>query len=188
VETFSKMVALVIYGGNLSTREIAKQLVDRLESIIPPAIFVSPENVVHLEKYSVIIIGSAIRGSRWLPSVTSLLQANADVLSKKPVWAFSVARDRGLPRFVAKRWAAWQEKRLSKIITREILVQEHRMFVLGETRKLSIGSERESHGNAYTQDINRWADHIAIAVKNLGGSKSALNLDQGGVMPHHSMI
>jgi menaquinone-dependent protoporphyrinogen oxidase len=50
-----------------------------------------------LQKYTAIIIGSAVHGMEWLPIATKFLETNAPTLRRIPVWAFSVGAPSAMP-------------------------------------------------------------------------------------------
>lgn len=55
-----------------------------------------------LQKYTSIIIGSAVHGIAWLPPAVRFLETNAPTLRRIPVWAFSVGAPAAMPKPMQK--------------------------------------------------------------------------------------
>jgi menaquinone-dependent protoporphyrinogen oxidase len=93
------MQVLVGYASaHGSTRQIAERVGSRL-SRAGVAVHVVP--VAELEEigpYDAVVLGSAIHNGAWLPGAKDVVRANSDVLSRKPVWLFSVGMVAALPR------------------------------------------------------------------------------------------
>ena len=93
------MQVLVGYASaHGSTRQIAERVGSRL-SRAGVAVHVAP--VAELEdigRYDAVVLGSAIHNGAWLPGAMDVVRANSDVLSRQPVWLFSVGMVAALPR------------------------------------------------------------------------------------------
>lgn len=55
-----------------------------------------------LQKYTSVIIGSAVHGMQWLPPATKFLETNAPTLRRIQVWAFSVGAPSAMPTPIQK--------------------------------------------------------------------------------------
>jgi menaquinone-dependent protoporphyrinogen oxidase len=101
------MRTLLTYAtSHTSTATISSQIHKTLTSLHPSIdIDLFPiENVTSsdLQKYTSIIIGSAVHGMAWLPPATMFLETNAPTLRRIPVWAFSVGAPIAMPKAVQK--------------------------------------------------------------------------------------
>lgn len=72
-----------------STAEIARKIGDALIATGIEAIVQLPDEVVSVEPYDAVILGSGVYAGRWLGSAKSLVDREAEALAARPVWLFS---------------------------------------------------------------------------------------------------
>ena len=126
----------------------------------------APEDVVSLEPYEAVILGSAVYMGRWLEPATAFADRFAEALPERRVWLFSSGplgdppKPAGDPVNVAAIEASTQ-------------AIEHRVFAgsmdkreLGFGEKLVIAGVRAPYGDFRPWDeIAGWAQGIARAIE-----------------------
>ncbi len=82
---------LVTYASRAgSTAEIAEAIGKTLTQNGTTVDIVPMQDVKDLSRYSAVVAGSPIRGSKWLPEAMQFLQAHRGELAKKPFATFTV--------------------------------------------------------------------------------------------------
>jgi menaquinone-dependent protoporphyrinogen oxidase len=82
---------LIVYATRSgSTREVAEVIGATLEQRGADADVREVAQVRDLASYSAVIVGSAIRGAKWLPEALGFVNANRDALSRVPLAYFQV--------------------------------------------------------------------------------------------------
>ena len=82
---------LVAYASVTGSTGGAAEIVARTLAGQGAAVEVHPlQNVASLAGFDAVVLGSAIRGSKWLPEASTFLQANREQLSKVPTAFFTV--------------------------------------------------------------------------------------------------
>ena len=85
------MTILVTYASKHgSTRGIAEHMAERLRQLGKPAEARLVDDVADAGRYEAFVIGSAIYYGSWLKEATEWVHRHQDVLSKRPVWLWSV--------------------------------------------------------------------------------------------------
>lgn len=86
------MKILVAYATKAgSTAEVAAEIGRVMESEGGCQVDVCPVSKLNgVDGYDAVVIGSAIRGGRWLPEATKFVEKNRDALSRVPVALFTV--------------------------------------------------------------------------------------------------
>ncbi len=194
------MKALIVYGSKHgSTREIAERMSQVLEvQGIQTTVADAQRPVGVLERYDVIIVGSAIRIRSWLRPPLRFILSNRSALLTKQVWLFSSGLLVDDPRSL--------HPRSLRKIERTIEPREHRFFIgslqpgnLSPIHKMVLrlpvvkrifpmGDDRNWN------EIEDWASTIARSAQ-VGGSgmtrmmnkdpseaKRSSGLDQSGTM------
>lgn len=82
-------VLVTAAGKHGATLEIAEAIALELRVLGVAAEFVPPADVIELESYEAVVLGSAVYTGHWLPAATAFVDAHADVLRTRPVWLFS---------------------------------------------------------------------------------------------------
>jgi len=122
------MTTLIAYGSRRgTTAEIAERIKAVLESKGISTETLPLDKVTTFQKYSVVILGSAIYNFEWLPESQSFLHSNASALLNVPTWAFSV----GCPNTAPKRWNMTKEEEEPMIreqIEKELKIKGHAIF------------------------------------------------------------
>jgi menaquinone-dependent protoporphyrinogen oxidase len=122
------MTTLIVYGSRHgTTAEIAERIKGILESKGISTEALPLDKVTDFNKYSVVIVGSAIHTFEWLPESRSFLHTNASKLLNIPTWAFSVGCPGGAP----KRWDMTREEEETMIrghIESDIKIKDHALF------------------------------------------------------------
>lgn len=72
-----------------STKEIGQSIADVLGAAGVDVRVVDPEDVVSVDSYEGVIIGSAVYAGHWMHSAIEMVEAFEDDLAKAPVWIFS---------------------------------------------------------------------------------------------------
>ncbi|MBN2118719.1 MAG: flavodoxin domain-containing protein [Anaerolineales bacterium] len=82
---------LVTYASRSgSTAEIAEAIGKTLTQNGTPVDVLCMQDVKDLSRYSAVVAGSPIRGSKWLPEAIQFIQAHRSELAKKPFATFTV--------------------------------------------------------------------------------------------------
>jgi menaquinone-dependent protoporphyrinogen oxidase len=93
IETTPKEVSMnvlvAVASRHHSTYEIGSRLAAALEAAGLDADLRRPEEVVTLDGYDAVVLGSGVYAGRWLPAATGLADRLADELRRRPVWLFS---------------------------------------------------------------------------------------------------
>jgi menaquinone-dependent protoporphyrinogen oxidase len=155
------MVVLVAYATDHgSTRGVADRIADRLQQHGVDADARAVADVLEVSRYEAVVLGSAIHGSRWLPSARQFANRNAAPLRQRPVWLFSVStlgdQESMFPPRVADRLRAWRKETPEMAELRRLLhPREHRNFAGAIAR-----SHWPATGRAFFRAIGgRYGDH-----------------------------
>ncbi|GGU50528.1 flavodoxin [Lentzea flava] len=70
------------------TREIAEAIAARIRASSHEVDVLDAADVRSVLPYKAVIVGSALYAGRWRPEAVKLLQRNADLLARRPVWLF----------------------------------------------------------------------------------------------------
>ncbi len=82
---------LVTYASRAgSTREVAEAIGKTLSEGGTPVDVVSMDKVTDLTPYDAVVVGSAIRGSKWLPEAVEFIQRHRSALGGKRLAMFTV--------------------------------------------------------------------------------------------------
>jgi menaquinone-dependent protoporphyrinogen oxidase len=169
--TMSVLVAYATAKG--STREIANRIASRLHSSGTAVDCRSVDDVISLDQYSTVIIGSAVHGQKWLPDATRFLERERERLENRQLWAFSVGMGAGLPSWIRERAMRGEEKKLRAKIETYVKPREHVLFSGTYTSDEMPGCFRVIYscfggrfGDLREWDkIDQWADRIAQEAK-----------------------
>jgi menaquinone-dependent protoporphyrinogen oxidase len=82
-------VLVAVASRHHSTYEIGGRLARALEGAGLIVDLRRPEEVVALDDYDAVVLGSGVYAGRWLPAATQLADRLADELGERPVWLFS---------------------------------------------------------------------------------------------------
>jgi menaquinone-dependent protoporphyrinogen oxidase len=82
-------VLVAVASRHHSTYEIGGRLARTLEGAGLTVDLRRPEEVVALDDYDAVVLGSGVYAGRWLPAATQLADRLADELGERPVWLFS---------------------------------------------------------------------------------------------------
>lgn len=121
------MLVMIGYASaHGSTEEIARRMADRLHAY-GHSVDVRPldKPMEALVLYDAFILGSAVHGGAWLRKATDFATREADILSRRPVWLFSV----GVARVLGGRFAS--ARKVPKgipDIARETGARDHHLF------------------------------------------------------------
>lgn len=86
------MATLVGYATEHgSTRGVAERIAERLREHRLEVDVRPMAEVADLARYSSVVLGSAIHGSKWLPEAKQFVDTNAGMLRERMVWLFSVS-------------------------------------------------------------------------------------------------
>jgi len=81
---------LVTYASKYgATKEIAQKIGEVLRQAGLQADVLPVDGVQNLDPYKVVILGSAVYVGKWHKEAVKFLQANQNILAKRPVWIFS---------------------------------------------------------------------------------------------------
>jgi menaquinone-dependent protoporphyrinogen oxidase len=120
---------LITYASaHQSTAEISTQIYKTLTLTHPNTDILPIDSVssTDLQKYTSIIIGSAVHGIHWLPSAVKFLETNVSTLKRVPLWAFSVGAPTAMPPVIQK---------LGLTETKEESVLKHHIVDILEAQK-----------------------------------------------------
>jgi len=155
------MVACASKHG--ATEGIAEAIAERLQQLGHDAVAVRISDVTDLEGVHAVVLGSAIYAGSWMKEATEFAEANADALSKLPVWLFSsgplgteVHDDEEQPRQLAD-------------LKEKLRPRAHRLFfgaldreTLGFGERMMVKAVRAPEGDFRDWNaIGAWADEIA---------------------------
>jgi len=82
-------VLVTVASRHHSTYEIGSRIAAVLEAAGLRVDLRRPEEVVTLNAYDAVVLGSGVYAGRWLPAATALADRLADDLRRRPVWLFS---------------------------------------------------------------------------------------------------
>ena len=121
------MLVMIGYASvHGSTEGIARRLADRLRAY-GHSVDVRPldKPMDALVLYDAFILGSAVHGGSWLRQATGFAEREAEILSRRPVWLFSV----GLARVLGGRFASAGDvpKGVPEVI-RDTGARDHHLF------------------------------------------------------------
>jgi menaquinone-dependent protoporphyrinogen oxidase len=169
--TMSVLIAYATAKG--STRDIANRIASRLHSSGTAVDCRSVDNVISVDPYSVVIVGSAVHGGKWLPDAITFLERERQRLESRQLWVFSVGMGAGFPSWIRERAIRGEEKKLRAKIETYVKPRDHQLFsgtvpsngmpaccrVLYSCLGGRIGELTE------WDKIEQWADHIEQEAK-----------------------
>jgi menaquinone-dependent protoporphyrinogen oxidase len=169
---------LVAYASaHGSTKGIAKMIGDRLSRAGLHADVSPIDEVEALERYDAVVIGSAIHNQAWLAPAAAFVRNRATILSKQPVWLFSVSSIGETSSFFGPKVAKFirrmrKESREMAGLRLAIRPRDHRNFAgavqpadWGRFGALFLTAFGGTHGDHRDwEDIGAWADGIAQSV------------------------
>lgn len=82
-------VLVAVASRHGSTVEIARKIGHVLSAAGIEAFVRLPEEVVSVETYDAVVLGSGVYAGRWLVSARDFVAREAEALSSRPVWLFS---------------------------------------------------------------------------------------------------
>ncbi len=172
------MTVLVTFATSLgATRGIAERIATRLQGrgIAAEALPVSGQ--LDVASYDAVVLGSAIHTGAWLPAAARFVDANLQLLSRRPVWLFSVSTLGDEETMVGPRatkvFRSMREESKQVIHLRDLVgAKGHRNFaglvarsdwpLVGRAFFKAIGGRYGDHRN--WPAIDAWADDIAAAL------------------------
>lgn len=127
------MKVLVAVGSKYgSTRPLAKAIADGIGSLGYDVDVESACDVLSVEAYDAVVVGSAIYGGLWRRDATALLRENSEILKKRDVWLFSA----GVRELKQPGYATWEASQLSELVR----AHEHKTFAGAvDYDKLNVG-------------------------------------------------
>lgn len=158
-------VLVAVASRHHSTYEIGARIASSLVGAGLDVDLRRPEEVIALDGYDGVVLGSGIYAGQWLPSAVQLVERLGDEFRVRPVWLFSSgpigdsARPSGDPPGAAE-------------VVASLSPREHRVFggrlALGELRLgerliLTVGRARASDDRDWNA-IDVWAQEIAAAM------------------------
>lgn len=166
-----------------STQEIAERIATglRRNGLTAEARWVVDS--LDIAKYDAVVVGSAVHSGKWLPEAEEFVTQNAQLLTQRPVWLFSVStvgdEESMFPPTVADKFRAMRKETDEIAEMREtVRAREHRNFagainqadwpVPGRVFFRMMGGRYGDHRN--WPAIDSWADRIAA---DLAGSSHA---------------
>ncbi len=155
------MVACASKHG--STEGISEAIAERLHQLGHDAVAVRLTDEVDLNGIQALVLGSAVYAGSWMKEATAFAEANADVLSRMPVWLFSSG-----PLGTVIHDEEEQPRQLAEL-TETLRPRAHRMFFGALDRgKLAFGERmmvkavQAPEGDFRDWNaISVWADEIA---------------------------
>ncbi|KIY02767.1 uncharacterized protein Z520_01232 [Fonsecaea multimorphosa CBS 102226] len=171
------MPILITYATSYgSTGEIADRIASRLH-VHGFAVHCRPvDHVFSVENYSAIILGSAMRGTKWLFDAQKFLDVEAMGLQMKPTWTFSVGMTPAVkgPKWATNKAVSRESLLMERTISRKMpKVRGHRLFIgkdaasriPGPIRSLSTCVGGRSRDHRDWDEVDAWADAIATELK-----------------------
>lgn len=127
------MKVLVAYGSKYgSTREIADAIAAELTTLSFEVDTMAACDVLSVQAYDAVIIGSAVYGGLWRRDAEQLIKDQAPVLRYRDVWTFSV----GIETIVSEG----QPKDIAYRLSDSVNAKEHRRFTGAlNPDKLNVG-------------------------------------------------
>lgn len=165
------MKILVAVGSKYgSTREIAAVIAGELASVGFDVDFLDAADVLSVNAYDGVIIGSAVYGGLWRRDAEDLIRDHGNALAKRDTWTFSV----GIETVVAEG----QPRDEAPVLSASIGAREHRRFTgalnpdklntgeraLLRTLEPPLGDFRDF------SDVRAWAQQIAAELSELAAS------------------
>jgi len=147
-----------------STGEVALAMGQALRARGLAADVCAVDEVVSVDDYRAVVLGSAVYHGRWIPAAVSFAEAHADALAGVPVWLFS-SGPVGDPNLHTAPADA-------EAVTRLLGAREHRTFAgrlgkqdLDEEERAGVTSiQREEVDYRDWAAVRRWAAGIADTV------------------------
>lgn len=168
------MVVLVGYASmHGSTREIAERIAARLGEHRIEVEVHSLDQVRHMARYDVFVLGSPVYGGAWLTEASQFVRRHLGVLSAQPVWLFSVGVMEAQMGARRGRRAAYRKQPKEISGFREAIhPRDHHIFsgVIERDRLTNIGRLIfKVVGGRYGdlrdwKEIDAWAEEIAGEV------------------------
>lgn len=166
------MSVLVTYASAFgSTREIAERVGEVIGKWVSKVDVRSVDEVDTAAGYDALVVGSAVHDQAWLPPARDFVRRNAEDLSDKPLWLFSVGMPGALP-VLLRRLAMSEEAKLRRQFSGVVEPVAHRLFsgvitpdrlpVLGRLIFLVIGGHYGDHRD--WREIEAWADGIGQSL------------------------
>lgn len=161
------MTVLVAYASKHgSTKGIAEAIGERLRERGVDAEIRPVREVDGLERYDMVVLGSAVYLGAWLKEATAFLDRNDEVLRRVPLWLFSsgpTAADQGMDVAVSAKL----QQRLDALGARD-----HHLFRAAlDAKKLSflertaIKAAKQPIGDFRDwSDIEAWADRVGDSI------------------------
>jgi len=179
---------LVAYASaHGSTKGIAKMIGDRLSRAGLHADVRPIDEVAALESYDAVVIGSAIHNQTWLAPAAAFVRDQAAILSKRPVWLFSVSSIGETSSFFGpkvSRLIRRMRKESSEMAGLRVAIRprDHRNFAgavqpadWGRFGALFLTVLGGTHGDHRDwEDIGAWADGIAQTSLSLNDVAAGL--------------
>lgn len=174
------MPILVTYAtSHGSTREIADRIASRLHANGFAVDCRSVDHVFSVENYSAVILGSPVRGTKWLLDAQKFLDVEAMGLQIKPTWTFSVGMAPAIKgsKWVKERAVRRESQDTVDSIARKLpKVRDHHLFAGKDDGSDMSGPAKclwSAVGGRFGDyrdwnDIDRWADGIAKELKSDG--------------------
>lgn len=149
-----------------SAQEIANAVALRLQADGCDVDQLAPDDVHSLEGYDAVVVGSSVYMRQWMEPATQLVERFHSQLRQMPVWAFSVGMS-GVPK------RAPQDPRHIGPVATKPFFRNHQMFAgrydptiltLRERSVARLAGAVEGDFRDW-DEVNRWADSIAAALK-----------------------
>ncbi|MGZ5305183.1 MAG: flavodoxin domain-containing protein [Actinomycetota bacterium] len=146
-----------------STEGIAEAIAERLHQLGHDAVAVRVADVADLNGVQAVVLGSAVYAGSWMKEATEFAEANAETLSKMPLWLFSSG-----PLGADVQDEEEQPRQLSEL-TASLQPKAHRMFFgaldreqLGFGERMMVKAVKAPEGDFRDWNaIGGWADEIA---------------------------
>ena len=148
-----------------ATWDIAQLLADELTDLGLDAVAARPEDVLSVDPYDAVVVGSAVYVGRWMPAARTFVQQNSAALGRRPVWLFSSGPAGDPPKPEGDPVDVAELMSLSG-------AREHHVFggridrhLLGIGERLAVTAVRASGGDFRSPaDVSAWAAHIARSL------------------------
>lgn len=180
----SPVEVLVLYATDRgSTTGVAERVAERLRKtgahvVVHTAAELRSSSESRVDRYGVLVVGSAIHGGQWLPDMeVALTELIPGLNNGIPVWTFSVSSVGASSSVVSSRVAALlrprtPEPRAVQRLRTSVDVQDHRWFAgkvapgdwagIGRVVFRLMGGRY--HDARDWSDIDLWADGIAASL------------------------
>lgn len=151
-----------------STRQVADRIGARLKDAGHSVTCLAPEDVLSIEEYDAVVVGSAVYILQWMDEARRFLERFAPQLKSTPVWAFSVGMS-GVPKH-----APQDPTRIGPVLTR-VKARDHAVFAgrydpsllsLRERSVARLGGVVEGDFRSW-DDVDAWAESIALELSDL---------------------